>query len=65
MKGASIDVETLELALPLSLALAVVAFIAREALIALLNAAVHDAWAKMRKALGQRGSRPARDGNGR
>ncbi len=59
------DMETLELALPLSLALAVVAVIAREALIALLHAAVHDAWVKLRKALGQRGSRPARNGNGR
>ncbi len=59
------DMETLELALPLSLALAVVAFIAREVLTALLDAAVHDAWAKLRKTLGQRGSRPARDTNGR
>lgn len=59
------DMETLELALPLSLALAVVAFIAREALSALLHAVVHDAWVKLRKALDQRGSRPARNGNGR
>ncbi|MDP9357985.1 MAG: hypothetical protein M3R02_22430 [Chloroflexota bacterium] len=59
------DMETLELALPLSLALAVVVFIAREALAALLDAAVHDAWVKLRKTLGQRGSCPARERNGR
>ncbi|MDP9473130.1 MAG: hypothetical protein M3Q71_21130 [Chloroflexota bacterium] len=58
------DKTTLELALPLSLALAVVAFIAREALIVLLGAAVHEAWAKLRKSLAQRRSRPAGDGNG-
>lgn len=55
---------TLELALPLSVALAVVAFIAREALIALLDAAVNDAWTQLRKSLAQRRSRPAGDGNG-
>ena len=50
------DMETLGLALPLSLALAVVAFLAREALAALLNAAVHEAWFKLRKTLDQRES---------
>ncbi len=59
------NIEALELALPLSLALAVVAFIARETLAALLDAAVHEAWSKLRTALGPRGSRPARNGNGR
>ncbi len=59
------DIEALELALPLSLAFAVVAFIAREVLAALLDAAIHDAWVKLRKTPGQRGSCPARDRNGR
>ncbi len=59
------DMKTLEIALPLSVALAVIAFIVREALATLLHAAVHEAWSKLRKTFGPRGSRPARDGNGR
>ncbi len=59
------EMKTLEFALPLSLALAFGTFIVREALAALLHAAVHEAWSKLRNMFRSRGSRPARDGNGR